>query len=68
MHAEKGQSLTALIILMIASLALTLIVSVIAIITSTSNGTDWVLRVWNNRKKGKAPRRPDKPESPCQLD
>jgi hypothetical protein len=46
-----------LIVLMIVSLAITLLISVVAIVTSTSNGTDWLLTVWNNLKRNR-PHRP----------
>ncbi len=45
--------MTVLFILMIASLVLTLLISVVAIVMSTSNGTNWSLEIWNKLKKGR---------------
>lgn len=39
------------IIFMIISLVLTVLISVVAIITSTSGGTDWLLNMWHTQQK-----------------
>lgn len=61
--------MTVLFILMIASLVLTLLVSVVAIVMSTSNGTNWSLEIWNNLKKGRRQnRRPNISPKPTDED